>query len=209
MDTKNTISIVVFLYDNYTALDVVGPYEVLSKLPEAKIYFTGSEKRTYSDNHGIKIKADYTLDEITQADVLLIPGGFGIDSQLNNKSVVDWIKKLDHTSQWTVSVCSGSLLLAQAGLLNGKKCTTHWRRKEQLRQYPVDVMDERYLRDGKYVSSAGVSAGIDMALYLVSLIAGEQTAKLIQLGMEYDPQPPFDWGSPNKVPKEIWAKLKK
>jgi transcriptional regulator GlxA family with amidase domain len=203
------MKIVILLFDNFTALDIVGPYEVLNKLPNSKIFFVGLEKKEYKDTYGLKIYADYSVEEISQADVLLIPGGFGIDNLLSNKKILDWIQKIDSTTQWTTSVCSGSLLLAEAGLLNKKNCTTHWRRKEQLSKYDLIIKNERYVQDGKIITSAGVSAGIDMALYLVSKIAGDQTAKMIQLGIEYDPKPPFNYGSPDKAPKEKVDKMRK
>ena len=209
MDTILIMKIVILLFDNYTALDIVGPYEVLNKLPNSKIYLVGLEKKRYNDTYGLKISADYSIDEISQADILLVPGGPGIDNLLNNRKVIEWIQKVDSTTTWTVSVCSGSLLLAEAGLLNGKNCTTHWRRKDQLRKYNVSVKDERYVQDGKMITSAGVSAGIDMALYLVSKIAGDQAAKMIQLAIEYDPKPPFDCGSPEKAPQEIVERMRK
>jgi len=196
------MKIVILLFDNYTALDIVGPYEVLNKLPNSKIYLVGLEKREYKDTYGLKISADNSIDEISEADILLIPGGSGIDNLLNNEEVLDWIRRIDSTTKWTVSVCSGSLLLAQTGLLDGKNCTTHWRRKVQLQRFNVTVKNERYIQDGKFITSAGVSAGIDMALYLVSKIAGDQTAMMFQLAMEYDPKPPFDCGSPDKVPNQ-------
>lgn len=203
------MKIAILLFDNFTALDIVGPYEVLNKLPDSKILFVGYEKKEYSDPYGLRISADSSIGEISDADILLVPGGPGIDSLLNNKDILDWIRKIDRTTKWTVSVCSGSLVLAQAGLLDGKNCTTHWRRKEQLRSFNVMVIDERYIQDGKYITSAGVSAGIDMALYLVSKIAGDLTAMTFQLAIEYDPKPPFDCGSPDKVPAEILGRFKK
>lgn len=203
------MNIVILLFDNYTALDIVGPYEVLRRLPNTKIFLVGSEKKEYCDPHGLKISADYSLDEIFHTDVLLVPGGSGIDNLLKNQKLIDWIQKIDSSTLWTVSVCSGSLLLAHAGLLTGKNCTTHWRHKDQLRNYDVSVKDERYIHDGKFITSAGVSAGIDMALYLVSKIAGDQMAELIQLSIEYDPKPPFDCGSPDKAPKELVDKIGK
>ena len=208
MNTIMMMKIVILLFDNYTALDVVGPYEVLNKLPNSKVYFVGLEKREYKDTYGLGIHADYSINEISEADIVLIPGGAGIDSLLENKEIIDWLQRIDSTTKWTVSVCSGSLLLAQAGLLNGKECTTHWRRKDQLEKYDVTIKNNRYVQDGKIVTSAGVSAGIDMALYLVSKIAGDQLAKIVQLAIEYDPQPPFDCGSPDKAPKEMVDKLK-
>jgi len=203
------MKIAILLFDNFTALDIVGPYEVLNKLPNSQIYFVGLEKKEYKDSYGLKMYADYSIDEIEQADILLIPGGFGIDNLISNKKLNDWIQKIYSTTKWTASVCSGSLLLANAGLLDKKECTTHWRRKEQLSKYNVTIKNERYIQDGKIITSAGVSAGIDMALYLVSKIAGDQTAKMIQLAIEYDPKPPFDCGSPDKVPKEMIDRLKK
>jgi transcriptional regulator GlxA family with amidase domain len=209
MNTTLNLKIVILLFDNHTALDIVGPYEVLNKLPNSKVYLTGLEKKEYKDMYGLKISADYSIAEISQADILLIPGGFGIDELLKNAEIIDWIQKIDRSTQWTVSVCSGSLLLAQAGLLDGKNCTTHWKRKDQLKNYNVTIKDERYVQDGKMITSAGVSAGIDMALYLVSIIAGEQTARMIQLAIEYDPKPPFNGGSPEKVSKEMLDKMRK
>jgi transcriptional regulator GlxA family with amidase domain len=202
------MEIVILLFDNYTALDIVGPYEVLNKLPDSKIYLVGPEKREYKDTHGLKITADYSIDEISKADILLVPGGKGIDDLLNDQVLINWILQINNTTIWTVSVCTGSLLLAHAGLLNGKKCTTHWRRKDQLRNYNVLIVNERYVQDDKFITSAGVSAGIDMALYLVSIIAGDQTSKMIQLAIEYDPKPPFDCGSPDKAPKEMIEKMR-
>lgn len=203
------IGIVILLFDGYAALDVIGPYEVLSRLPNSKIYFVGYEKRGYKDTYGLELKADYSINDISQADILLIPGGFGIDNFLKNKEIIDWVRRIDRTTDWTVSVCSGSLLLAEAGILDNKDCTTHWRRKGQLKQYNVHVKDDRFVQDGRIITSAGVSAGIDMALYLASKIAGDDTARAIQLGIEYDPHPPFDCGSPDKAPPEILERFKK
>ena len=203
------MKIVILLFDNYTALDLVGPYEVLNKLPDSKIYLAGIERKEYKDTYGLRILADNSIDEISEADILLIPGGSGIDNLLKNKEVLDWIRKIDSITKWTVSVCSGSLLLAQAGLLDGKNCTTHWRRKEHLRRFNVTVKNERYIQDGKIITAAGVSAGIDMALYLVSKIGGDKIAMMFQLAIEYDPKPPFNCGSPDKVPKEMLDKFNK
>ncbi len=199
----------ILLFDNMTALDAVGPYEVLARIIDAQIYFIGVEKKVYKDYYGLKLLADYSIAEIEALDILLIPGGYGIDILFNNLSLKNWIKQIDKTTKFTVSVCSGALLLAEAGLLEGKKCTTHWRRKEQLNKYNVFIEEERYVHDGKIITSAGVSAGIDIALYLVSLIEGEQSAKLIQLSIEYDPMPPFDCGSPKKAPKELMEQYNK
>lgn len=202
------MKIVILLFDKFTALDVTGPYEVLSRLPDSQIFLVGLEKRDYMDSYGLKIVADYSISDISEADILLIPGGFGIDNLLSNQKVIDWIQKINTSTKWTVSVCSGSLLLAQSGLLDGKNCTTHWRRKEQLKKYPLTIQNDRYVQDGKIITSAGVSAGIDMALYLTSKLIGDKGAKMIQLGLEYDPRPPFEYVSPDKLPNKIIANLK-
>ncbi len=199
----------ILLFDNMTALDAVGPYEVLARIADAQIYFIGVEKKAYKDYYGLKLLADYSIAEIEALDILLIPGGYGIDTLFANLILKNWVRQIDKTTMFTISVCSGALLLAEAGLLNGKRCTTHWRRKEQLKKYHVFIEEERYVHDGKIITSAGVSAGIDIALYLVSLIEGEQSAKLIQLGIEYDPMPPFDCGSPKKAPKELMEQYTK
>lgn len=199
---------VILIFDNYTALDIVGAYEVLARIPDMEIYLAGAKGvKEYCDKYGLKLTADYSLDEISEADILMVPGGPGIDYILENNKVTDWIIKLNKKTNWTISVCSGSLLLARAGLLDGKKCTTHWRRKDQLCKFNVQVMDERYVHEGKIITSAGVSAGIDMALYLTALICGEEMAEMIQLSVEYDPQPPFDSGSVKKASKSLLEKF--
>lgn len=203
------MNIVILLFPDFTALDVVGPYEALARLPGAQVYFTAKDKGEYQDHYNLQMKADHSIEEITSADILLIPGGFGIDALLNDTQLLDWTRKIHETTKWTVSVCSGSLLLAAAGILEGKQCTTNWMRKEQLKKFTVSVPEasERYVQDGKIITAAGISAGIDMALYLISLIANESTAKTIQLSMEYDPHPPFDCGTPEKAPQEIKARF--
>jgi transcriptional regulator GlxA family with amidase domain len=198
----------ILIYDNYTALDIIGPYEVLSRVPNSEIYFTALKPGLYGDGKTLQITAKYSLNDIANPDIILIPGGFGIDFLLKNQEIINWIQNAHKTSLWTTSVCSGALLLAAAGILKDCKATTHWNRKEQLKGYGVTVVDERYVKDGKIISSAGVSAGIDMALYLVSLLVDEKLAQAIQLSMEYDPKPPFDSGSPEKAPKEIVEALK-
>ena len=197
------MKIAILLFDNFTALDVVGPYEVLSHIPGSKIYFTAEKNGLYKNSKGIGIPADYSLNEIEDPEIVVIPGGFGIDAILDNKVILNWLNSVHEKSRWTTSVCSGSILLASAGILNGRRVTTHWNRVEQLKKYPVEFVKERYVKDGKIITSAGVSAGIDMALYLTSLVINEKFAKLIQLAIEYDPKPPFDSGSPDKASKEI------
>ncbi len=204
-----SLKIAILLFDNYTALDVIGPYEVLSKIPDSKIYLAAVKPGLYKDGRGLQTSAEYSLTEIPNPDILVIPGGMGVDSILDNQEVLSWIQKAHATSQWTVSVCSGALLLGAAGLLKGCKATTHWARMEQLKQYGAILLKERYVKDGKIITSAGVSAGIDMSLYLASLVMDEGFAKVVQLSIEYDPQPPFDSGTPEKAPKDILERVMK
>lgn len=201
MDAKTQIAILLF--DDFTALDVVGPYEVLSMIPDAKIIFVAEHTGGYKDTNGLQLVADIALNQLPTPDIVVVPGGFGIDAQLNNKVVIDWIRNAHSHSRWTVSVCSGALLLGVAGLLKDCRATTHWNRKNQLAPYCREVVDDRYVVDGRIISSAGVSAGIDMALYLLSLVTNDRYAQIVQLSMEYDPKPPFYTGSPATAPREM------
>ena len=189
------MKIAILLYEKVTALDFVGPYEVLSRIPNAEVCFVGAKKGQIADAGGLKFYAEFSLEDISQADILLIPGGFGIDALLHDTILISWIKQIDKTTQWTASVCSGVLLLAEAGIIKGKRCTTHWRRKEQLKKYNIEFVDSRYVQDGKYITSAGVSAGIDMALFLAGKIIGDKGAMMIQRGIEYNPMPPYSYES--------------
>jgi transcriptional regulator GlxA family with amidase domain len=198
------MQIAILIYDRLTALDAVGPYEVLSRLPDAELTFVAQEpgqKRT--DTGRLALLADASLAELPHPDVVLVPGGPGQAALMEDGPVHEWLRAAHETSTWTTSVCTGSLILAAAGLLAGRRATTHWRALDELRRLGVEAVEERVVFDGKLVTAAGVSAGIDMALALAAKIAGEQVAQAIQLGIEYDPQPPFDAGSPRKAPAAI------
>jgi transcriptional regulator GlxA family with amidase domain len=197
------MEIAVLIFDNVNALDVVGPCEVLAKIPNTVIKYASKTSGPKQTDIDMKLIADNNLEQIQKPDVLLIPGGTGIKSVINDSVVIDWIINSHKTSTWTASVCTGALLLGQAGILKGLKATTHWTNLSKLADFGAVPQKERVVIDGKVITSAGVSAGIDMALTLTSLIAGETTAKAIQLGIEYDPAPPFNSGSPDKAPKEI------
>jgi putative intracellular protease/amidase len=203
------MNIAILLFDRLTALDAVGPYEVLSRLPGATVTFVAEEagpKRT--DTGQLALTADASLAELVHPEVVVVPGGPGREALMNDGSVHDWLRTAHETSTWTTSVCTGSLILAAAGLLKGKRATSHWLALEELRGLGVDAVPERVVFDGKIVTAAGVSAGIDMALALAAKIADERTAQAIQLGIEYDPQPPFDAGSPERAPVEIVQALR-
>jgi putative intracellular protease/amidase len=198
------MNIAILLYDKFTALDAIGPYEVLSRLPGATVTFVAVEPGPMrTDNGMLTLLAERSLEEMRQPDVVLVPGGPGEVAARAGGAALDWLREADRTSTWTTSVCTGSLILAAAGLLDGRRATTHWLAFDELRRLGAEPVDERVVFDGKLVTGAGVSAGIDMALTLVAQIAGDVVAQAIQLGIEYDPQPPFDAGSPHKAPVEI------
>jgi putative intracellular protease/amidase len=198
------MNIAIVLYDRFTALDAIGPYEVLSRLPGASVAFVAAEAGPVSTDNGmLTVLAEHSLERAPQPDIVLVPGGPGEVAARAGGAVLDWLKEADRTSTWTTSVCTGSLILAAAGLLEGKRATSHWLAIEVLRRLGAEPVDERVVFDGKLVTAAGVSAGIDMALTLAASIAGDTIAQAIQLGIEYDPQPPFDAGSPEKAPAEV------
>ena len=198
------MEIAVLIFDNINALDVTGPCEVLSKMPNVSMKYVSKEIGPTLTSSGIKFIADYTLEQIQKPDILLVPGSFGMESVSDDSNVLEWINKTHKTTTWTASVCTGGLLLGLAGVLKGLKATTHWVRLPCLEDFGAKPQKKRVVIDGKVITSAGVSAGIDMALTLANLIAGETVAKAIQLALEYDPEPPFDAGSPDKAPKEIF-----
>ena len=198
------VDIVCLLFDGITALDIVGPYEVLQRLPEADVKFVArSAGEVRTDNKFLALVADCSLADITSADVLVVPGGFATRALERDESLLEWIRAIDTTTTWTTSVCTGSMLLAAAGLLEGKEATTHWASLERLTEYGAIPTSRRVVEQGKIVTAAGVSAGIDMGLTLVARIAGDEYAQGVQLGIEYDPQPPFDSGSVAKAPPAV------
>jgi transcriptional regulator GlxA family with amidase domain len=198
------MEIVFVLFDRITALDAVGPYEVLQRLPGAEVKFIGKERGEYrTDTKSLALVADYALADVTAPDILVMPGGFGTRELVDDKEVVDWVRAVHEQTTWTTSVCTGSLVLGAAGVLDGLDATTHWKELDTLRKYGARPTLQRVVEQGKVVTAAGVSSGIDMALTLVDRIAGDFAAQAIQLGIEYDPQPPYDAGSPEKAPKEV------
>lgn len=186
----------IFIYEGFTALDAIGPYEVLSRLPGADLRFlapTGGAQRT--DNGLISLEAS-PMNESGPLDVLVVSGGRGSRRLLEDRDVLDWLRTVHEQSEWTTSVCTGALLLGAAGLLRGIPATTHWLSIDRLAEFGAEPRQERIVEHGKVITAAGVSAGIDMALLLVARIAGQDVAEAIQLSIEYDPQPPFSSGSP-------------
>lgn len=195
------MQIAILIFEKLTALDAIGPYEVLRSAPGWEVKFVGPEKgQLRTDCGALGLSADYALEEVSEADVVLVPGGKGNRPLLADEAVLSWLREIDAKSKWTTSVCTGALVLGAAGLLEGKRATTYWPFLEQLREYGAEPAGGRYVEDGKTITAAGISAGIDMAFHLVAREAGPEVAQAIQLGIEYDPQPPFDSGSPDKAP---------
>jgi putative intracellular protease/amidase len=198
------IEIAILIYEGLTALDAIGPYEVLSRVPGANVTFVAETlDPVRTDTGRLALTADATLAELAHPEILLVPGGPGQMGQMEDGPLHEWLRAAHETSTWTTSVCTGALILAAAGLLEGKRATSHWLALERLGELGAVPVEERTVFDGKLVTAAGVSAGIDMALALAARIAGERTAQAIQLSIEYDPQPPFDAGSPEKAPAEL------
>jgi transcriptional regulator GlxA family with amidase domain len=198
------VQIAIVLFDRFTALDAVGPYETLGRLPDSEVVFVAEETGPVRTDTGrLALTADRTLAEVPSPDLVIVPGGPGQTPQMENTVLLDWLRAADATSTWTTSVCTGSLLLAAAGLLRGRRATSHWLALDFLRRFGAEPTEERVVFDGKYVTGAGVSAGIDMGLTLLGRIAGDEHAQAVQLLTEYDPQPPYDAGSPRKAPAHL------
>ncbi|MER5946654.1 DJ-1/PfpI family protein [Streptomyces sp. NPDC001904] len=198
------MQIAILLFDRFTALDAVGPYETLGRLPDADLVFVAEERGPVrSDTGRLALVADKTLAEVPHPDIVIVPGGPGQTPQMTNETLLDWLRTADGTSTWTTSVCTGSLLLAAAGLLKGRRAASHWLALDVLRRFGAEPTGERVVVEGKYATAAGVSAGIDMGLTLLGRIAGDEHARAVQLLTEYDPQPPYDAGSPEKAPAHL------
>lgn len=199
------MKIAILLYEGFTALDAIGPYEVLSRLPEAQVHFVAETNGPQcADTQSLALIAEMPLSALPNPDIVVIPGGLaGTFAATENPAVQAWVKTAHQTSRWTMSVCTGALILGAAGLLKDLKVTTHWFAKDYLAKYGAEYVPERFVQQGKIITAAGVSAGIDAALYLAGKVAGPETAQAIQLGIEYDPQPPFDTGSLPKASAKL------
>jgi transcriptional regulator GlxA family with amidase domain len=195
--------VAVLVFDKLAVQDMVGPYEVMRNVPDWEIELVAKERGEVRAEGGLGLIADRTLEEVESADIVLVPGGLGNRPLLGDGEVLDWLRAIDATTRWTTSVCTGSMVLGAAGLLEGKRATGNWLYLDALREYGADPVGGRFVEDGKVVTAAGVTAGIDMALHLVATDVSPEVAQAVQLGIEYDPDPPFDSGSPEKAPPEI------
>lgn len=199
------MQIALFIFDRMTALDAVGPLEIIGRVPDADVRIVGKSKGEIRAGH-LGLSVDYTLDETTSPDILLVPGAANMNHVTADDEVLDWVRAVDKSSTWTTSVCTGALVLGAAGLLKGKRATTHWSAMKQLADYGAIPVTERVVTDGKVMTGAGVSAGIDMALTLLAQVSGTDHAQFVQLMTEYDPQPPFQSGSLESAPAAIRQK---
>ena len=202
------MKIAVALFEQVTALDAVGPYEVLQRLPGAEVCFVGHRRgEVRTDNGFLGLTVDYVFDQVPNPEIVLIPGGVGTRALVDDAAILGWIRTAHETSRFTTSVCTGSLLLGAAGVLNGLSATTHFAARQSLTKYGATPSDQRVVEEGKIITAAGGSSGIDMALLLAERVADATTAKALQLGIEYDPQPPYDAGALHKVDAAVLMRL--
>jgi transcriptional regulator GlxA family with amidase domain len=198
------VELAILLFDDVTALDAIGPYEVLQRVPGMTVRFVAPDPGIKSTENGsLRMVADTALDEMPAPDVLLVPGGSGEVAMRGDERVLAWLRSAHQTTTYTTSVCTGSLVLAAAGLLQGMPATTHWTAMEHLGELGASPVADRVVESGKILTAAGVSSGIDMALVLAARLAGDEVAQAIQLSIEYDPEPPFGAGSPSSAPGHL------
>lgn len=204
------MKIAILLYEGFTALDAIGPYEVFSRVADVQVHFVArSAGPVVTDTGMLTMIAEFSLVDMPNPDILVVPGGLdGFRVAMADEELLNWIRSAHSTTQWTTSVCVGSLILGAAGVLNELEATTHWGATPFLGLFGARYRSKRVVRQGKVVTAAGVSAGIEMALSLVAEIAGREVAEGIQLLIEYDPQPPFDAGAPHKAPESVVKRVK-
>jgi transcriptional regulator GlxA family with amidase domain len=193
------MKIAYVIYPDFTALDLVGPYEIISRWPEADVHFVARTLDPVRCDVGLTVIPTDTPDTLPDPDLIVVPGSGNPVPVLSDEVLIDWLRETAPRCEWTASVCTGAGLYAAAGLLEGKKTTTHWGFRDNLRAMGVEVVGDRVVWQGTHVSGAGVSAGIDMALSLTERVHGRELAESLQLLIEYDPQPPFDSGAPPKA----------
>ena len=199
----DTLTIGFVLFDDLTQLDFTGPLQVLSRLPGANVHLVGKTLDPVRTDCGPFILPDTTLADCPDLDLICIPGGFGVDAAMEDREIVDFVKRQAKGARYVTSVCTGAFVLGAAGLLEGRKATTHWRYHDHLAAFGAEPVQARVVRDGNLFTGGGVTAGIDFAFTIAMEIAGETVAQAIQLGLEYDPHPPVDSGAPDKAPKRV------
>lgn len=200
--------IVFLFYEGMTALDAIGPHEILSRIPDASVKRVSAIPGDIHSCSELVLKTEYGLSEVSHADVLVVPGGGKATALREYPDILEWICQIHATTKWTTSVCTGSLILGAAGILSGVRATTHWAVMDRLKTWGAIPTEQRVVEDGKIITAAGVSAGLDMALVLTAKLAGQALAETLQLGLEYDPAPPFDAGTPKKANSALVEGLK-
>lgn len=208
LEERTDMQIVFLFYEQMTTLDAIGPHEILSRLPGAQVKRVALHPGSILTDSGMQLIAEHGLSEISSADVLLLPGAGNAATLRQYPQVLEWIRSIHSTTTWTTSVCTGSLILGAAGVLSGLRATTHWAALDRLSKWGAQPTKSRIVQDGKVITAAGVSAGIDMALTLAAKISGQDVAERLQLGIEYDPDPPFNVGSPDKANPAIVEMLR-
>lgn len=193
------MKIAYVVYPEFTALDLIGPYEVISLWPDVELHWVATTRDPVKTDHGLAVVPTATPADLPDPDVVVIPGSSEPLGVLGDEALLDWVRQVAPQAQWLASACTGAAVYGAAGVLRGRRATTHWAFRENLGAMGVDVVADRVVFDPPFVTGAGVSAGIDMALALTARVHGERLAKAIQLGIEYDPQPPFDAGAPEKA----------
>jgi transcriptional regulator GlxA family with amidase domain len=204
------VQVAIALFPRVTALDAIGPYEVLQRVPELDVVFTGERRgEVRTDNGRLGLTIDVALDEVPAPDVVVMPGGIGTREILDGGPYLEWLRAVHPGTRFTTSVCTGSLALGAAGLLDGLTATTHWGATEWLSRFGATPVQERVVEhvDRRIITAAGVSSGIDMAIRLVELLVDDVAAKAAQVFIEYDPQPPFDAGHPSKVDAAVMDRV--
>jgi transcriptional regulator GlxA family with amidase domain len=203
------MNVAFYLYPRFTALDWIGPHEVFNSVPDIECITVAETAGPVPNEAGnIEIIATHARDDVDSTDILLIPGGYGTRPLIEDEPTLDWVRAIHETTTYTTSVCTGALVLAAAGLLDGLPATTHWFERDLLGELGAKPVPDRVVEQGKVVTAAGVSSGIDMALRLVQRIYGDEASQAVQLGIEYDPQPPFDCGALEKADPQIAEAVK-
>jgi putative intracellular protease/amidase len=217
---EGALNIAILLYDGFTALDAIGPYEMLYRIPGAAIHLVAKTlESVQADSQVLVVQPSITLEDIPSPQIVVVPGGFeGTFAAMQDETIISWLRKAHETTIYTTSVCTGALILGAAGLLEGKEATTHWYVADRLAQYGATYKSERYVEAERIITGAGVSAGLDFSLYLISKIgenkalfpslSAEDVSKAIQLVTEYDPHPPFNCGSLKTASPETIALVK-
>lgn len=204
-DLTPELTIAFLLFPQVTQLDLAGPAQVLSRLGRARIELVWHSLDPVPTDAGFSIVPTATFADVPRADIVCVPGGFGVNTVIADDGAMAWVRGVGETATWVTSVCTGSLILGAAGLLAGHRAGCHWGQIEQLRLFGAEPVSERVVVDRNRVTGGGVTAGIDFALTLTAMLRGEDHARLVQLSLEYAPAPPFDAGSPDRAGPELVA----